>query len=272
MRGAGPDARRSGAPTGFPGPRQRVVVTGAAAGAGRVVAEHFADAGHRVLVCDFDAAAAERFASNRPDIEVRQADTSCESQVEALFTDAVATLGGVDVLVNNVGIAGPTAWAEDVTLSDWNATLAANLTSHFLCARGVIPGMKRRGAGAIVNIASANATITLPMRLPYVVSKAAILSLTRNLAREVGPFGIRVNAILPGPIEGERMQRVIATKAAALGIGSEEYAARLTRFASMRTMVTPADVAAAVLFLASPAARFVSGQCLGVDAHLEYEE
>jgi NAD(P)-dependent dehydrogenase (short-subunit alcohol dehydrogenase family) len=132
--------------------------------------------------------------------------------------------------------------------------------------------MKQRGGGLIVNISSGSAKVGLPLRLPYVVSKGAVLSLTMNLARELGPFGIRVNAILPGAIRGERINRVVAAKAAALGVEPAEYEKGLLRYISMRTMVEPDDIASAILFLASPGGARISGQMLGVDGNIEWEE
>ncbi len=251
---------------------QGVLVTGAGSGVGRVVAERFADGGARVAICDSDPGTLARIRAERPDIVAVQADMASAADIDRLFEAVAAHLPRLDVLVNNVGIAGPTAMPEDITLDDWNKSLAVNLTSHFLCARHAIPAMKARGAGVIVNLSSGAATVGLPMRLPYVVTKTAILGLTRNLARELGPFGIRVNAILPGPVAGERIRRVIASKAAALGIEEAEYEARMVRFVSMRSLTLPEDIAEMICFLASPAAARITGQLIGVDGNLEFEE
>jgi NAD(P)-dependent dehydrogenase (short-subunit alcohol dehydrogenase family) len=132
--------------------------------------------------------------------------------------------------------------------------------------------MKARGCGAIVNISSGSAKVGLPMRLPYVVSKAAVSSMSLNLARELGPFGIRVNAILPGPIRGPRMERIISEKAKALGINRDDYEARLVQYTSLRCLMEPEDIANAVVFLASSGGARISGQLLGIDGNLEWEE
>lgn len=250
----------------------RVLVTAGAGGAGRIIAQSFADRGARVFVCDIDAPAVAALELERPDIGGLAGDVGIEKTVNELFEMVEARFGGVDVLVNNVGIAGPTAPIESVSIADWNATLAANLTSHFLCARRVVPGMKARGAGLIVNISSGSAKVGLPLRLPYVVSKGAVISMTLNLARELGPHGIRVNAILPGAIRGARIQRVIREKAQALGVSPQDYERNLLRFVSLRTMVDPEDIAAMILFLASSAGRRITGQAIGVDGNIEYEE
>jgi len=248
-----------------------VIVTAGAGGAGRVIATTLADAGARVLTCDVDAKAVADFAALRPDIAVLEGDVGDEATVERLFAEAERRHGPVDVLVNNVGIAGPTAAAEDISTADWNRSLQANLTSHFLCARRAIPAMKARGRGLIVNISSGSAKVGLPLRLPYVVTKGAVLSLTTNLARELGPHGIRVNAILPGAIRGERIERIIRAKAEALGVSAADYERDLLRYISLRTMVEPEDIAAMIVFLASPAGCRITGQLIGVDGNIEYE-
>ncbi len=225
-----------------------------------------------MVACDIDGAAVAQLANESDGIVAVPADAGVESEVGAVFDAVASHLGGLDVLVNNVGIAGPTAAAEDVTLDQWDACLRANLTSHFLFARAAIPGMKRQGSGLIVNISSGSAKVGLPLRLPYVVSKGAVLSLTTNLARELGPFGIRVNAILPGAIRGPRIERVVAAKAEALGVPAAEYERSLLRYISMRTMVEPDDIAAMIEFLASPGGARISGQLIGVDGNVEWEE
>ena len=247
---------------------QTAIVTAAGGGAGRVIAATLAGEGARVIACDVNADGLAETSSLHPSIETVAGDVDDEGDVGR----AVAQAGDrVDVLVNG-GIAGPTARAEDVTLADWNESIRVNLTSHFLFARAVIPGMKAVGSGLIVNISSGSAKVGLPLRLPYVVTKGAVLSLTMNLARELGPFGIRVNAILPGAIRGDRINRVIDAKAKALGVDRAEYEKGLLRYISMRTMVEPDDIAAAIAFLASPGGARISGQLLGVDGNIEWEE
>ena len=249
-----------------------VLVSAGGGGAGRVIAEAFANAGARVSVCDVDGAALASLAAARPTIATMQMDAADEGSIDAFFSDAEQRNGGVDVVVNNVGIAGPTAAVEDISLDDWERTLRANLTSHFLFARRAVPGMKARGSGLIVNISSGSAKTGLPLRLPYVVSKGALLSMTMNLARELGPYGIRVNAILPGAIRGERIQRIINEKAEALGVTAADYERSMLRYISLRTMVEPEDIAAMAVFLASSAGARISGQMIGVDGNAEYEE
>ncbi|MGE3307780.1 MAG: SDR family oxidoreductase [Rhizobiaceae bacterium] len=250
----------------------RVLVTAAGGGAGRVIATRFAEAGARVIACDIDAAGVKSLEASVKGVKGFAADVGDEAALSGIFDHVAKAFGGLDVLVNNVGIAGPTAAAEDVTLADWNESIRVNLTSHFLCARAAIPGMKAQGGGLIVNISSGSAKVGLPMRLPYVVTKGAVLSMTTNLARELGPFGIRVNAILPGAIRGPRIERVIKAKAEALGVDPKEHEKSMLRYISMRTMVEPDDIAAMIQFLASPAGSRISGQLIGVDGNIEWEE
>jgi NAD(P)-dependent dehydrogenase (short-subunit alcohol dehydrogenase family) len=258
-----PDLRLSGC---------RVLVTAGAGGCGLVISRTLSDLGASVMACDIDAARAADLQEQRSDICTFVGDVSDEGTVERLFSEAEHQLGGIDVLVNNVGIAGPTAEVEAISNADWNRTIATNLTSHFLCVRRAVPGMKSRRDGLIVSISSGSARTGLPLRLPYVVSKVAVLGMTSNLARELGPHGIRVNSILPGPIRGERMQRVIGAKAQALGKSPQDYESELLRYVSLRCMVEPEDIAAMVAFLASSAGRHISGQHIGVDGNQEYEE
>jgi NAD(P)-dependent dehydrogenase (short-subunit alcohol dehydrogenase family) len=249
---------------------RRVLVTAGAGGAGLVIARAFAAAEASVVVCDIDAAAVER--ATAEGLVAVVADAAQEAAVNFVFAAAEARFGPVEVLINNVGISGPTAAVEHVTLAEWERTLAANLTSHFLCIRRAVPAMKAAGRGLIVNISSQSAKTGLPLRVPYVVSKGAILSLTATLARELGPTGIRVNAILPGAIRGERLDRIVREKAAALGITPPEYERTLLRYVSLHTMVEPGDIAAMAMFLASDAGERISGQMIGVDGNVEYEE
>lgn len=250
----------------------RVLVTAAAGGVGRVIARRFHASGARVAGCDVDASGLASLALECPGFEAFECNAGSEPAIVATCESVLARFGGIDVLVNNVGITGPTAAAEEVSLAAWNETLRVNLTSHFLFARAVIVPMKANGGGLIVNISSGSAKVGLPLRLPYVVSKGALQSLTLNLARELGPSGIRVNAILPGPIRGTRIGRVIREKATALGVSEAEYEASLTRYTSLRTLVEPDDIAAMVRFLASEGGARISGQCIGVDGNLEWEE
>ncbi len=251
---------------------KNVIISGAGGGAGRVIALRFADAGARVAICDVcdDAIADLRAADSR--IIAVKADASNPHEVVEFFKMAEDAHGPVNILVNNVGMAGTTARVEDIGLEEWNTTLAVNLTSHFLFIREAVPAMKRQGWGSITNISSASTKSGLPMRLPYVVSKGAVNSMTETLARELGAYQIRVNAIMPGAIRGDRMARVIRTKAAALNVEPEEYEKTLLRYISLNTMVDAEDLAQMTIFLASRAGARITGQIIGVDGGFCFEE
>lgn len=249
----------------------RVLVTAGAGGAGLTISRRFSEAGAKVIVCDIDKNALASLKKSDISVEGIEADVGNEQSVETLFDRIEKHLGGLDVLINNAGIAGPTATVEDVTLDEWNKTLAVNLTGQFLCIRRAVKLFKPQKSGSIINISTMSARVGLPLRAPYVVSKEGVLGLTRTLARELGPSGIRINAILPGGIEGDRLDRVVREKSQALGITQSEYLTSLVQYTSLRTLVSPEDIAEMALFLASPKSGRVSGQMIAVDGNLEWE-
>ncbi len=248
---------------------QRVLVTAGAAGIGRVVAQRFLEASARVHLCDVDAEALDEARAALPEAGVSAADVADEAAVERLFEAAQAQLGGLDVLVNNAGIAGPTKAVEEIELEEWQRTLEVNLSGQFLCARRAVPLLKATGGGLIVNLSSAAGVFGFPLRTPYAASKWGVIGFAKSLAMELGPDKIRVNAICPGVVEGDRIERVIAAKAEALGIGHEEMRERLLANVSLRSSVTPDDIAAMILYLASSAGARISGQALSVDGGVE---
>ncbi len=247
----------------------RVLVTAGASGIGRAIADAFAADGALVHVCDIDEAAIVKLASENDRINVNRADVAVEGDVDALFADIEDRFGGLDVLVNNAGIAGPTGPVESLTLEDWRRCVEVNLDGAFLCARHAVRMMKAAGSGSIINIASTAGFWGYPLRTPYASAKWAIIGFTKSLAMEVGPLGIRVNAICPGVVEGPRMEQVIAAEAEATGRAPEEVREAYLRSCSLRTLISGADIAAAAIFLCSPAARKITGQSLPVDGHTE---
>lgn len=249
---------------------KRVLVTAGAAGIGHVVARGFAAEGAKVLVCDVDEKALADFARENQETRTMIADVADETSVDRLFEHAASSLGGLDILINNAGIAGPTGPVETLALDDWNRTLTVNITGQFLCARRAVPLLRAAGGGSIVNLSSAAGRFGFPRRTPYSASKWAVVGFSKSLSIELGPDNIRVNAVLPGAVEGPRIQRVIAAKAASLGISHEEMEQRLVEKASLRRMVTAEDVANTILFVCSDAGRNVSGQALAVDGDAQY--
>jgi NAD(P)-dependent dehydrogenase (short-subunit alcohol dehydrogenase family) len=248
---------------------KRVLVTAAATGIGATVAARFAERGARPYVCDVDGEALATYLSAHPDIAGRQADVASDADVAAFVAAGVRHLGGLDVLVSNAGIAGPAAPVEEMDADGWRRTLEVNLTGAFLCVRAVVPQLKAAGGGSIVVMSSNAGTMGLPFRGPYVASKWGLIGLVKSLAMELGPHGIRVNAICPGDVDGERIQRVIALEAANRGLSESAVLAERVAAVSLRTMVTPDDVAAMILFVCSAAGSKVSGQALLVDGNAE---
>jgi NAD(P)-dependent dehydrogenase (short-subunit alcohol dehydrogenase family) len=247
----------------------RVLVTAGAAGIGRAFAEVFADAEAKVFICDVDKAALDAFQRARPGIGGTLADVADLEQVDALFDAATAFLSGLDVLINNAGISGPTAPVEAIDIADWNRTIAVDLNGMFYCTRRAVPLLKAAGGGSIINLSSVAGRLGYPLRTPYSAAKWAVVGFTKSLAMELGPANIRVNAIQPGIVEGERIERVISAKAKALGMSFDEYKEELLSKVSLRRTVSPADIANMALFLATDAGRNISGQALSVCGNVE---
>ncbi len=247
----------------------RVLVTAAAAGIGRAIAAAFMHSGASVHVCDLSEALLVDFKAAHSGLGVTRADVSDPAQVERLFQEVEAQLGGLDILVNNVGVSGPTAAVDEVSIADWQSTLAVNLNSHFYCMRKAVPLLKAAGGGSIVSISSTAGLMGYPMRAPYAASKWALIGLTKTLAMELGEFNIRVNAVCPGSVEGPRMDRVIAAEAKARNITEDTVRDGYQRQASLRTFVRAQDIANMVLFLCSEAGERISGQAMSVDGNIE---
>lgn len=243
---------------------KRAVVTAGAGGAGLVIAASLAAEGAEVFVCDIDH---EALATLPRGLTGARVDVSDPIQVDGWL--APIAEAGVDILVNNAGIAGPTAPLEDISVEEWRHCLAVDLDSQFYCARRIVPAMKRGGSGAIVNIASTAGIMGLPNRTPYVVAKFGVVGLTRTLAMELGRHNIRVNAIAPGSITGDRMDRVIAAHADAVGVSEAQVRSMYTQGVSMATFVEPQEIADMVVYLCSDRGRHISGQVIAVDGNTE---
>jgi NAD(P)-dependent dehydrogenase (short-subunit alcohol dehydrogenase family) len=245
-----------------------VFITGAGSGLGQRMALAFGAAGYAVGVTGIEGtretAAEIRGAGATAlalDLDVRD-----PAQVDAAVLRMTAELGGIDVLVCNAGIEGPTAAAEEVVPADWNETLAVNLTGAFLCDRAVIPAMAARGGGSIIHIASIAGLQAYPLRSPYAVSKWGLIGLTQTLAAELGASNVRVNAVCPGPVQGDRMRRVIEHRAEAEGRERAEVEADYRGRTALGRLVEADDVVELVLFLASDAAKNITGQAIRVCA------
>jgi NAD(P)-dependent dehydrogenase (short-subunit alcohol dehydrogenase family) len=225
--------------------------------------------GARVHICDVSDAFIADFKQAHPGHGATKADVSKEGDVERFFAEAKTALGGLDALINNAGIAGPTGGVEEIAPQDWRRCIDIDLTGQFLCARLAVPEIKAAGGGAIVNMSSAAGRHGYAFRTPYAAAKWGIIGLTQSLAKELGPDNIRVNAILPGIVEGPRMFKVIEDRAGQVGVSYQEMEKQYLQRVSLRRMVSPHDVAAMALFLLSPMGENISGQSLSVDGNVE---
>lgn len=242
----------------------RVLVTAGANGIGLAIANAFLESGAKVHVCDIDDIALK---SLPMDITYSKADVSKESDVEKLFQD-LAYLGGLDVVINNVGVAGPTASIDDIKQDEWCSTIDINLNGQYRIATRAVP-LLRESQGLLINMSSVAGRLGFAYRTPYASSKWAIVGFTKSLASELGPDGVRVNAILPGIVRGPRIEKIIADRAIKRGISYEEMEKENLSKVSMRRMVEPTDIAAMALFLSSPGGSNISGQALSVCANVE---
>ena len=248
---------------------KRALITAGASGIGRVMAMRFADEGARVHVCDISDHALDAFRRERPGIGATRADVAAPDDVAQLFEEAAAALGGLDILVNNAGIAGPTAPVEDVTPDEWRQTMAVNIDGQFHCVRLAVPLLRAAGGGSIVNASSSAGRLGYPLRTPYAAAKWAVIGFTQSLAMELGRDRIRVNAILPGSVEGERMARVNAERAAMLGIPVEEVIAADLAQVSLGCYIPPEHIAAMAVYLCSDTGSTISGQSMNVCGNIE---
>jgi NAD(P)-dependent dehydrogenase (short-subunit alcohol dehydrogenase family) len=250
-------------------PGLRVIVTAGASGIGRAISDLLISRGARVHICDVADEFLAEFRAAHPGAGATRADVASESDVERLFAEVAAALGGLDALINNAGIAGPTGGVEEIAPADWRRTLDVCLTGQFLCAHHAVPLLKAAGGGAIVNMSSSAGRHGYAFRTPYSAAKFGVVGFTQSLAKELGPSGIRVNAILPGIVEGPRMSRVIEARAQQTNVSYAAMERTYLERVSLRRMVTASDVAATVAYLLSPAGRNISGQSLGVDGNVE---
>jgi NAD(P)-dependent dehydrogenase (short-subunit alcohol dehydrogenase family) len=248
---------------------QRVMITAAATGIGRSIAKAFADEGARVHICDANAEAIEKFRDDFPEINASVVNVRSEEEIDRWFDVAFADLEGLDVLVNNAGIKGPTAPVDDIELADWKECIEVCLDAQFLCARRAAPVMKAQKSGCIINMSSNAGQYGFGNRTPYAAAKWGVIGLTKSLAIELGPYNVRCNAICPGAVKGPRIQKVIEGEAALRGVGTQIVAAELVQQQSLARFTEPDEVAALAVFLASPQAFMINGQDIAIDGHVE---
>ncbi|MBI05785.1 MAG: 3-oxoacyl-[acyl-carrier-protein] reductase [Rhodospirillaceae bacterium] len=248
---------------------RRAVVTAGGSGIGLTIARTLADNGAQVFICDIVEDHLKALRNAFPEIGVITADVGKSADVDRLFDAAAEAMGGVDVLINNAGIAGPTKRLEDISDEEWRATISVDVDGQFYCARRAVPYMVEFGKGVIVNISSTAGRLAFPLRLPYATAKRAVIGLSDTLAMELGPRNISVNAVLPGYVLNDRARRVIQAKADASGRKFEELQSIILDRISMRTGVEEQEIADLVLYLCSHQGRHISGQAINIDANLE---
>jgi NAD(P)-dependent dehydrogenase (short-subunit alcohol dehydrogenase family) len=248
---------------------QRVAISAGAAGIGLSIARLLHAQGCRIALFDISETALDDARRAMPEALVARADVSDDAGIEAFFRAVGDRLGGLDALVNNAGIAGPTGGVEEIDPADWRRCVEIGLTGQFLCTHYAVPMLKAAGGGSIINMSSAAGRHGYAYRTPYAAAKFGVIGFTQSLAKELGPHNIRANAILPGIVAGARMEGVIRDRAAQVGVDYADMEARYLERVSLRRMVTPEDVAATVAFLLSAAGANISGQSLGVDGNVE---
>ena len=244
---------------------QRVLVTAGASGIGREITRAFAANGAKVFVSDIDAKGLDALSKEIKGVMTKVCDNSKRSDVEALIPAAVQTLGGLDVLVNNAGISGPTAPVEEVDPDKWEAVMNVNLNGTFNVTRLAIPHLKKSSAGSIIIISSLGGRFGYPNRSPYCTSKWGLIGFAKTLALELGEYNIRANAIAPGAVGGERIERVLEGRAKAEGKTLEEEKEDAMSIQALKRFVDPKDIAALCIFLTSDAGKSISGQVLPID-------
>jgi NAD(P)-dependent dehydrogenase (short-subunit alcohol dehydrogenase family) len=248
---------------------QRVVITAGGAGIGRSLALAFHATGARVAVCDIDADAIAELAEIQPEIMGRVANVTNMGDMATFLVDVDAAFGGVDVALANAGTGGPAGPIESLGLNDWRACISANLDGAFLLCQWAAKHMKAQQSGSIILTSSTAGMFGYPMRSPYATAKWGVIGLMKTLACELGPYGVRVNAICPGAVEGDRMERVLKNEAAVKNQDIEDVRQIYVKGVSMKTWVSADDIADAALFLTSPAASKISGLAMPVDGHTE---
>jgi NAD(P)-dependent dehydrogenase (short-subunit alcohol dehydrogenase family) len=244
---------------------QKVLVTAAASGIGLEIARAFSAAGAKVFITDINTQTLGAAKKEIPGLMTKVCDNSKRAEIEAMVPAAVEELGGLDVLVNNAGISGPTAPVEEVDPDKWEAVMAIDLTGTFNVTRLAIPHLKKSAAGSIIIMSSLGGRFGYPNRSPYNVAKAGLIGFAKTLAIELGNHNIRANAIAPGAVGGQRIENVLAGRAKAEGKSVDEERASMLGIQSLKRFVDPKDIAALCVFLASDAGKSISGQVIPID-------
>jgi NAD(P)-dependent dehydrogenase (short-subunit alcohol dehydrogenase family) len=248
---------------------RRVVITGGASGLGREMAQKFLSQGDRVAICDVSRVSIEALKQERPEILGVQCDVTDELQMQEFFDQVQTEFGGVDIFLSNAGTGGPAGLLETIEFYEWRDCVSVNLDGAFLSCRWAGQQMRAQGSGVILIISSTSGLFGVPNRAPYVTAKWGLIGLMKTLAMELGPAGVRVNAICPGSVDGDRMERVLDMESAATGQDRSAVQAQYTQGVSLRKFMSPQDIAEMAFFLASEVAKNVTGQAISVDGNTE---
>ena len=250
---------------------KKFIISAAGDGIGFSISKLIVDNGGKVYLTDIDQKKINKISRNnkyKNKIFANQLDANNHNQVKQYFK-SLSSLKKIDGLINNVGIAGPTKYIEKITREEWKNTIETNLNSHFFFTKFAIPLLKKNKSGSIINLSSTAGLFGFPQRTPYAASKWAIIGLTKSLAMELGKFKIRVNAICPGSVEGDRMKRVISAKAKLLKVNSNKIQKEFESMTSIKSFVSKEDIASMAVYLLSDNSINISGQAIAVDGHTE---
>ncbi|HDS1696176.1 MULTISPECIES: SDR family oxidoreductase [Pseudomonas] len=249
--------------------KQRVLITAGASGIGYAIALAFNSRGADVTVVDIDSEGLNRLQLEQPSIRTAVCDVAERDSLEHAIPGLIEAMGGLDVLVNNAGVSGPTAPVDQLDPDEWDNVMRINLNGTFNVTRLAIPALKRSSHPSIIHMSSVAGRLGYPDRSPYSTSKWGLIGFTKSLSRELGVFGIRVNAILPGAVEGERFENVLKGRANLSGNSVEEERTKAFSVQSLQRLVDPKDIAELAVFLASDAGKSISGQLLPIDNDMQ---
>ena len=222
-----------------------------------------------MIICDKDQEVLDQFSKNNPEIITLKADVSNEEEVTSFFNEIKDHFGEINSLINNAGIAGPSAKLEDTNFDDWKNTLSVNLNGTFLCTKSAIPLLRSAGGGSIINIGSTSSFMGTPLRSSYSATKWGLIGLTKTWAMEYGADNIRINTICPSSVNGERIEQVIEREAKYRNVIPEEIKAAYLSQTSMKTFIDAEEIAGMIVYLLSPLAKKITGQMLAIDGHTE---
>jgi NAD(P)-dependent dehydrogenase (short-subunit alcohol dehydrogenase family) len=249
---------------------QRVLITAGAGGIGRAIVNAFTAKGASVFVCDIDADGLAKLEADFPGVKTTVCDISSLTDIERMVALAAQTLGGLDVLVNNAGIAGPTAPVDELDPAEWAKVVQVNLNGTFNVTHFAIPFLKQSQAASIINMSSVSGRFGYPNRSAYSTTKWGLIGFTKTLSIELGANNIRVNAILPGAVDGPRFQNVLKGRAQLSGRSIEEETVAALGTQSIKHLVNPNHIADLAFFLASPSGESISGQMLPIDCDMQH--